>query len=95
LDDQAKTYNQTCSNESGKILQNRIRQNPSKSILAKLGKRPDQTYSSESAKIPQNRFWQSLENIFQQHKNTDTAFLIIRRSTIGHRQQTSGESGEN
>jgi hypothetical protein len=49
---------------------------------------------TNQAKILQNRIWQSLENIFQQHKKYKYGILIIRRSTIGHRQQTSGESGE-
>jgi len=31
---------------------------------------------TNQAKILQNRIWQSLENIFQQHKNTNTAFLL-------------------
>jgi hypothetical protein len=87
LDDQAKTYNQTYSSESAKIPQNRFWQSLENDQI-----KPAVT---NQAKILQNRSWQSLENIFQQHKNTNTAFLIIRRSTIGHRQQTSRESGEN
>jgi hypothetical protein len=49
-----KAWKTTCNNESGK--------NSSKSILAKLGKRPDQTCSNESGKILQNRSRQSSEN---------------------------------